>query len=127
MHGIMEVFCFEVGLVVGEGGGLAFEAGKVEAVVKERLQDGVGFGEGDYGMRIEVVLGIEVIKDEFVVVVEGELQVVAGGAFDGDGGGGKADGEMFPLLLPGEVVDEVEGFLAGALLGVGEFAGFEVF
>lgn len=123
----MEVLCFKMDPVVGEGGGLAFEDSEVEAVLEKRLYDGAGLSDGEHGMGPEVVLCIEAIEDELVVVVEGDLEVVAGGAFDGDGGAGEADGEVVPLPGPGKLLDEIPGFGECPLFAVGEFAGFVVF
>jgi hypothetical protein len=123
----MEVLCFKMDFVVGEGGGLASEDGEVETVVEKGLYDGVGFCDGEYGMRPEVVFCIEVIEDELVVVVESKLEVVARGAFDGDGGRSEADGEVVSLPGPGKVFDEVPGFGECPLFTIGEFAWFVVF
>jgi hypothetical protein len=123
----MEVLCFKMDPVVGKGGGLASEDGEVEAVVEKGLYDWIGFCDGECGMGPEVVLCIEVIEDELVVVVEGELEVIAGGAFDGDGGAGEADGEVVSLPGPGKVFDEVPGFGECPLFAFGEFAWFVVF
>jgi len=127
VHGVTEVLCFKQDPVIGEGGELAMEAGRTEAVVKEGLYDRVGFRDGNYGMRPDVVFCVEIIEDELVVVVEGELEVVAGGTFDGDGRAGEADGEVLSLLRPGEVFDEVLGFGVCPWFALGEFTGFVVF
>ena len=126
MCGIVEIFCFKVGLVVDEWRGLMFEGGEIEVIVKKRLDDGIGFLGGGDGVGVQVVFFIEVIENELIVIVGSELQVVPGGAFDGDGWVGEADGDVVPLRGPGEMFDESLGFGPGAWFEVREFTGFVV-
>jgi len=113
--------------VVHEGRRLVFEAGDIQLVVEKGLYDGVGFPESGHRIGIEMVFPIQVIENEFSVVIGSQLQIVACGSFDGDGGVGKADGDVVPLLGPGKVFDKIPGFGERPLFAVGEFAGFIVF
>ena len=69
-----------------------------------------------------MILPIQVIKDEFSVVIGRQFQIVAGGTFDGDRGVGKTDGNMVSLLGPGEVFNQVLRFGVCPLFKVGKFA-----
>jgi hypothetical protein len=113
--------------VVYEGRRLVFEAGDIQFVVEKGLYDGVSFFAGGHGMGIEMVFPVQVIEDEFSIVIRSQLQVIACGTFDGDRGVGKADGNVVPLPGPGKVFDEVPGLGECPLFAVGEFAGFVVF
>jgi len=58
------------------------EAGNIELVVEIGRYDGVGFLEGGHGMCREMILPVQVIKNEFSVVIESQFQVVACDPFD---------------------------------------------
>lgn len=74
-----------------------FKGGDIEPVIEVGLYDRVGFPEGRHRMGKEMVLTIQVIKDEFSVVIGGQFQVIAGGTFDGDGRIGETDGNVVSL------------------------------
>ena len=77
-------------------------------------------------MCIKLFFIVEIIQDVFIIIIEGQFEVVAIWPFDGDGGAGRPDTEVFPLGGPGEGFDQADGVFAGAVLSIGEFAGFEV-
>src|SRR3569833_3778494 len=95
--------------VIGKWRIVLFKAGRGKgSIVEEGLKHRIGILQRRDRKGIKMVAFIKVIKDEFVIVIGGLLEVDTGGAFDGDGGIGKADGDVFPLFGPGEMGDEVD-------------------
>ena len=114
--------------VIGKWRIVLFKAGRCKGgIVEEGLEHRIGVLQRGDRKGIKMVTFIKVIKNELVVVIGGQLEIDAGGAFDGDGGVGEADGDVIPLFGPGEMGDEVECFLVSTWLGVSKFARFSVF
>ncbi len=72
------------------------------------------------------MLRVEKIEYEFSVVIQCKFQKITLGILEGDRRGGEANAKVIPLLFPGKVGYELNGFPGGAFFFVGVFSGLEV-